>query len=44
MTARKYASETNVDILASERPEIIERLKRVVEAQKPRLTPSRPIR
>jgi hypothetical protein len=44
MTVRKYSLGSNADVLASERPEILARLKRVVEAQKARLTPPGPIR
>ena len=35
MTVRKYKSQTESHILASEKPEILARLKRVVDAQKP---------
>jgi hypothetical protein len=44
MTTRKYDLDAGADLLASEKPEILARLKRVVEAQKARLTPPGPIR
>lgn len=47
MTWRRYGLAPRPNVLASEKPEIIERLKRVVEANhtnQPRLTLSHPIR
>lgn len=44
MTTRKYDLGTKVNVLQAERPEILARLKRVVPAPQPRLTPPRAIR
>jgi hypothetical protein len=44
MTVRKYGLRSKAGVLASERQEILARLKRLVAAQRSRLTPPRPIR